>query len=481
MRIWHLLKTLPRKRRTWVGLVLILLIVIALLPTIVAVTPLRNLVINWVVKSNEIHVTAESASFGWFSPLQLNDVKVVGHDDRLRVDLARMEANQSWLAIWRSAPDLGKLKLENPVIDITIPSKPADSTTSEDSPPALDGGPTFSALVSNASVIVRSARVADPVIQLDGVDLDVQILRREKGRDLIVQPVKIFDHQRITPVLCHEGLQLVAPILAEATEIEGHVSLQLNELRVPLDEAGKERWETEAQVVGIVQLHDVSTGFKGPLLLKLIDLVESILGKELPSSRLQIAEGAQVEFQMREGRVHHEGLSFFLPELSDRIVFRTSGSVGLDETLDLYVDVHLPVDQLLDNPLTRAISDHGIAVHFTGTLDEMQLSLPKGRGFLADLASDIPLLGEGGDKRDIAEAIVGGLGKLLDSRRDENGEGATPLLDRLRELRNSRQEKAGDGEGENDKDENDKDENGEGENEDKPRRKGLLRRLLDRP
>ena len=43
-------------------------------------------------------------------------------------------------------------------------------------------------------------------------------------------------------------------------------------LRIPLDAVGNERWETEAQIAGVVHLHDVSTGFKNPILLKPINL-----------------------------------------------------------------------------------------------------------------------------------------------------------------------------------------------------------------
>ena len=69
-------KAVPRKRRKLPWLFLLLLFVIALLPTIVAQTPLRNVVISALLPTNDIRVSVGSASFGWFTPPSVGQVEV---------------------------------------------------------------------------------------------------------------------------------------------------------------------------------------------------------------------------------------------------------------------------------------------------------------------------------------------------------------------------------------------------------------------
>ncbi len=74
-----------------------------------------------------------------------------------------------------------------------------------------------------------------------------------------------------------------------------------------------------------------------------------------------------VEFEVVDGRVHHSGLALLLPHGEDSIEIVFSGSVGLDETLDLNLAVKLPEglmgkgvvrDALTREPVQFAVGGH---------------------------------------------------------------------------------------------------------------------------
>jgi hypothetical protein len=52
----------------------------------------------------------------------------------------------------------------------------------------------------------------------------------------------------------------------------------------------------------------------------------------------RIIKDAEVRFEVREGRMHHEGLRLGLPDIAPALVFTSSGSVGLDHSLDLLLE-----------------------------------------------------------------------------------------------------------------------------------------------
>src|SRR5437879_4950510 len=70
----------PKRRRRWlkwaVGAIVLLLLVVAFAPTIVARTPLRNRIARSALADLHGSVEVGGASLGWFSPIELRDVTV---------------------------------------------------------------------------------------------------------------------------------------------------------------------------------------------------------------------------------------------------------------------------------------------------------------------------------------------------------------------------------------------------------------------
>ena len=66
-----------------------------------------------------------------------------------------------------------------------------------------------------------------------------------------------------------------------------------------------------------------------------------IAGTSFPDA-ITVAQDVSVQFMVKNGRLHHSGLAFILPHGEKSIDIVSSGSVGLDETLDLTLEIKLP-------------------------------------------------------------------------------------------------------------------------------------------
>jgi hypothetical protein len=159
---------------------------------------------------------------------------------------------------------------------------------------------------------------------------------------------------------------------------------------------------------------------------------------------VQIADDTAVSFELRDGRVYHEGLVFLLPELSRDIEWRSSGTVGLDETLDLRLQAQLPLDMLHDGPLMRSLSQRPLEFKVVGTLSKPKVELFRDGGWLQeliDLAGGEDAEAGAGEPEAIAESVLGIVGDALNELQSLDVQNRpTPLLDRLRQRAAARQE-----------------------------------------
>jgi hypothetical protein len=309
--------------------------------------------------------------------------------------------------------------------------------------------------VVDGSFLMSEVGEREPIVALDSLGLAMHVARENGQRVFLTEPTVILDRRQLTPELCHHGLHLVAPILADAANVDGTVSLKLENLRIPLEPSpdGTRKFDVSGHVV----LHQVSVGVRNPVLKQITDTVGRLLGKEIPQS-VRLADEADIHFFVKGDRVHHDGLAFGLPTVSPDLVIRTSGSVGFDRTLDMNVDVPIPLALLRDGPLFRKLSERPLRFHVGGTLDQPVLGLPDDRGWYQELASrlldgssNVSAEGPSSDSPpdQFADALLQTLGDLMERRRNATArrsqsaeEAAGPrnrtLADRYRNWRNQR-------------------------------------------
>ena len=194
--------------------------------------------------------------------------------------------------------------------------------------------------VQEASLVLRQPDRKEPLIAVDGVNLNMQVENTASGRVLAVEPVEVLKKQKMNLGLAGGLLRLIDPDLQGSDrEITGEMSLAFKTLRIPLGGA-TDQLAKRLEAEGTLTLHQVSTEAKnkGPMRQALIKMLADLNGKQ-PSEAFRLVQDAEIRFQLRDGRLYHEGLRFGFPEIDPDLVVSSRGSIGLDETLDLQIEL----------------------------------------------------------------------------------------------------------------------------------------------
>jgi len=437
---------------------LVSLIMLALLPVLLGKTALRDIVLNAIVDSDKLTLSSSGASLGYFSPISVTDLKVESRDEKSKVSFQQISADRSWVRMLFSKPDLGSFRFIQPKLDITVrPQKPrngsqSDSKSAASTSPLL---PNLTASIIDAKVVVRTLPNEPPPIDLAGLNAEVRLERRGPVSVLILEPARLLDHQPLTPQLCGQGLQLIAPLLADEVSASGEFSLNLTKCEIPVGSAPEaEREKVGAlQVSGQLDLHSARVSMKNTLASGVVALVVQLAGINLPDA-VTVAENVTVEFGVVDGRVHHSGLALLLPHGEKAIQIVSSGSVGLDETLDLNLTVKLPEGLLGKGVVRDALTREPIQFSVGGTLKSPKLKLAGKKGILQSVGNLIEFAGneeDGTTPGDVGNALSDVLGDVLnlakeraekkrstregespDMTPDDPNAGRIPFLPRLR-------------------------------------------------
>ncbi|MHB8901296.1 MAG: hypothetical protein ACYC6Y_21310, partial [Thermoguttaceae bacterium] len=185
------------------------------------------------------------------------------------------------------------------------------------------------------------------------VDLRPRVTFSPEGSVLQVEPGRVADRIRISPQMCAGALQYIAPPLAGVATAEGTFSIEMDQCRIPLDAPEK------GDLSGRMTVHAVSIG-PGPLIRELA----AALGF---GRTAQLSRESTVPFRMVEGRVYHRDLQLVFPE----VTMKTYGSVGLDQSLALIVEMPIPDKWRTGNPaIDAAVKNQSLRLPIGGSLLE---------------------------------------------------------------------------------------------------------------
>jgi len=198
---------------------------------------------------------------------------------------------------------------------------------------------------------------------------------------------RVLENVRLSPELCRAWMKYVTPILADITQIDGRFSVDLVGGQIPLTDP------TRLGAQGIIEVREVTAG-PGPAAQPLVNLMRQLkaivdkkqllgLGQTQPTWIHLPAQ--KIEFQIVDGRVYHKNL---LMKIGD-MTMRSSGSVGLDQTLDVMSEVPV-LDGWIDKEKALA------------PLRGQMLKIPI-RGSLGAPKFDLKVL------KDLTGAVTGGL------------------------------------------------------------------------
>jgi hypothetical protein len=175
----------------------------------------------------------------------------------------------------------------------------------------------------------------------------------------------------LTQQICNGWMQYIAPMVSQAARAEGIFSLSLDETRLtPQDLA-------HAQLSGRLEI-PAGRLLPGPLFEQLGQLIAPIeaaarrggLMADLLSTEkpLAVMQNQVIDFELHDGRIHHTPA---LVELR-KVAISTSGSVGLDQTLDITAVLLFPTNWVERLPFLAGPGGQGQPSAFSGNWEPVR-------------------------------------------------------------------------------------------------------------
>jgi translocation and assembly module TamB len=193
-------------------------------------------------------------------------------------------------------------------------------------------------------------------------------------RDLLVieqKPMTVLENVAITREMCSGWLKYVAPLMAEATSIDGRLSLGLS--RAQLTPTNLAQQTVEGQLV----MHNAEVG-PGPLsseIMGIIKQIDAIRKPELTQSVsaqnkvwLHLPE-QRIDFAMLEGRVHHKNVRV---DIGDATI-TTAGSVDVAGQLQLVASMPIPDKWTEKGPVMAALRGQVLQFPVRGSISRPQV------------------------------------------------------------------------------------------------------------
>ena len=114
-----------KHRSSWIWFLavgaILLAVLLAAAPWIVAHSGLRDRAINSILASPSVTASSDSASFGWFSPLSVHGLHLNSTNNHVDVRVEVITVERSPWQLWSSTPDLGTIKVEKPHVLLELP------------------------------------------------------------------------------------------------------------------------------------------------------------------------------------------------------------------------------------------------------------------------------------------------------------------------------------------------------------------------
>lgn len=444
-----ILRSTRAHRKLVYAAIALMLAVVAFAPTIIANSGFRDRLINAAIADKTLHASTQSASFGYLSPLSVQGFELLADDGSLNVEMQSFQSEKSWLMMLFAGGDLGTFRFREPILRIVtgIASSQHQTPNEPTERAPMTSLPTFVAEVRGGGVQVRNVSLKNPAIDLRGIDFTIRTEQQEFGTFVHVDPTTILDQQPLTPELCSSGLQLIAPMLADAVVAQGRLSFQIDRCSIPVGELSQQQRQELTDIGGVIRLADVSVGLNNEITATVLSLLERF-GSSGHDVKLTVSRNSEVRFHVVGGRVHHQGLMFLLPMKESDFQLTSSGSVGFDETLDLKLTLGLPASLLGDGPLAKFLTSEPIVIQVAGSVDEPRIDLAASMDWNGRLSNLLETLSPGdpqnadtpgGNAQDSGDALMESAGAVLDAvggwlNRDQ-GQERTRLRDLLEQRR----------------------------------------------
>ena len=397
----------------------ILLSAVTVLPVAVLNSSHRNEILSAEAAKYGLTASAESASGSWVTPIVLHNVVLEDETGRVRCVIDEVRTSRTITGLLFNGGDLGTFTLDHPAISIAmdeegnLPPGLFPEQLEEDSDTAK---PAFAVEALNTEIVLSVPWRPVPIVELGGLDAYAAVTNEEDGRWLEVSPVQVFDHALISEEDTEQNLALVAPVLTQTTGVSGEMSVVLDGARMQLDaeEAGP------IPLSGQVTFHAVEARLKEQWVRQMGQLLGRVVGARLPD-RLQIVRNSAVRFFVDQRGIHHQGLAFVLPDLAQGMNIQSAGMVGLDETLDLALNVQLPLLRNSNAFLSaiNRVTSLPFQLKVTGTVDAPKLETPPGMSVVDKMSRNTNPTQHTNDPPPVTDSVIRMIGSASSGNSDE--------------------------------------------------------------
>jgi translocation and assembly module TamB len=215
---------------------------------------------------------------------------------------------------------------------------------------------------------VDFGKIHIPLTQGD-IRLEPDLLLAGASPTLKLAEGRVLDRVVLTPELSRRWLVYVAPMLAQITQAQGIISLDLQESQFPIEHL------EFAEGRGVLEIEQAVIG-PGPLAKQVLELVAQVqaLVTQQPLQSLSRDSWVelpkqQVQFQIHNGRVYHDQMRIQM----GKVVVLTRGSVGQDETIDLVMSIPVQEDWIASRPELAGLRGLTVNMPMSGTLSNPKL------------------------------------------------------------------------------------------------------------
>lgn len=391
------------KRRAVVTTSVVLSMLVAgmsIAPTILTATAMRNNLLQTAVGHYELTATAESATGGWFAPLAFQGVQIRSVDDRFSWTVKEIQTSKGLLSFITDPEQVGDIRLTDSAVKISLD----DDGKWPFSKPAKPSKAEFTFSIKNGSLEIIAPWREVPIVEISKLTINGNIAKDANGqRKFHVDPIQIFDHEPLSESQSQQNLALIAPVLSQSTELSGSASVWLDEINMPigqaitsnstttLDSGTKDDLSGKISIRGRAEFHSLEARLRENWTKQLTAIIGQVRGSAIPN-QIQVLKDSKIDFWVTNDGIHHSGMVFLLPELAKEMSITSSGTVHLDETIDLLLQLNVPKIAQTGGPFFAMLSQitaMPIQLRVLGTVSEPKLQLSEGMNLLGRLTNQV--------------------------------------------------------------------------------------------
>lgn len=216
---------------------------------------------------------------------------------------------------------------------------------------------------------------------------------------------------RMNQSMTRQWLKYAAPLIADATSVEGVMSVDLAKAEMPM-------WDTsKLDAAGVITFHvaRIGPGPKFQQITTMVNTIRQLSGKGGLIAALQPGASwiemndQKVQVVAQNGRVYHKDMIYNI----SGVEVATSGSTGMvDQTIDMTARIIVPEKMINDKPFLKNLMKDNLDIRITGTLQQPKIDGASLKGLTSKL---IPSNKSGG----AAEAATGLIFDLINRKRQK--------------------------------------------------------------